>query len=136
MSSRRGFLKTSVLLGGIGLASGGIYYAKVLHPREMAEQLVYFLEYPDLAKATGREVLATDLALQFDSLDQVVDKILQNIDLSKSQLSEISQNDLLDSLHQRVRSDFENENIVLVGGWVLSETEALLCAIYTIITKR
>ncbi len=136
MSSRRGFLKASLLLGGVSLGGGGVYYATVLHTRTMAEQLVYFLEYPDLAKAVGRGVLTTDLALQFDSLDLLVDKILQNINISKTQLREITRIDLLESLHQRVRADFTNENIVLVDGWVLSETEALLCAIYAIITLR
>jgi hypothetical protein len=134
MSSRRGFLKAGILLGGASLAGGGTYYAKVLNTRVMAEQLVYFLEYPDLAREIGHGVMATDLALQFDSLSQVVNKILQNIGLSKAQLSEITRNDLLESLHLRVRADFMNETIVLVDGWLLSETEAFLCALYVIIT--
>jgi len=134
MSSRRGFLKAGILLGGASLAGGGTYYAKVLSTRAMAEQLVYFLEYPELARDIGQGVMATDLVLQFDSLSQVVNKILQNIGLSKAQLSEITRNDLLESLHLRVRADFKNENIVLVYGWALSETEALLCAVYAIIT--
>lgn len=134
MSSRRGFLKASIMLGGVGLVSGGTYYAKVLNPRAIAEQLVYFLEYPDLARKIGQGVMATDLALQFDSLNQVVNRILQNIGLSKARFSEITRNELLESLHLRVRADFKNEKIVLVDGWVLSETEALLCDLYAIIT--
>jgi hypothetical protein len=132
MSSRRGFLKASILLGGASLVGGGVYYAKVLETRKVAEQLVYFLDYPDLAKAIGRKVLETDPTLRNASLVQIVNKILQNID--KIQPGEFTRNDLLESLHQRVRADFRRESIVQVDGWILSETETLLCVLYAIIT--
>ena len=60
---------------------GGVYYTKVLQTRELAAQLVSFLDYSDLAEAIGRKVLKTDPALRNVSLARVVDKILQNIDI-------------------------------------------------------
>ena len=36
------------------------------------------------------------------------------------------------AFHERMRSDFECGRVVSVAGWVLSETEAKLCAIATL----
>lgn len=34
-------------------------------------------------------------------------------------------------MSQKIQTDFKNENTVVVNGWVLSETEALQCALFS-----
>ena len=36
---------------------------------------------------------------------------------------------LLQSLHERISQDFAEERIVIVDGWILSQTEARLCVL-------
>ncbi len=135
MSSRRGFLKAGLILGGAGLVGGGLYYKQVMHSRAMAELLVYFLDYPELARAVGRGLLESDPATQPVSLDQMTGMVLQRIDLSEAQLRDMTRSELLKRLQQQVHSDFVNEQIVLTNGWLLSRTEAYLCSLQAMISS-
>ena len=134
MNSRRGFLKTSVLLGGGALVGGGLFYSKLKHTRGMAGLLVSFLEYPQLALTVGQGVLKSDPTAYNISLEQMIDTLLQGINTSRDQLPEMPPEQLLDALHQRVRADFENEQIILVNGWLLSRTEAYLCSLLALLS--
>jgi hypothetical protein len=129
MNSRRGFLKAGLILGGASLVGGGLYYKQLMHSRARAEQLVYFLDYPDLAGVVGRDLLESDQALQPVSLEQMTGMVLQRINLSEAQLPGMTHSELLQRLQQQVHSDFVNEQIVLTNGWLLSRTEAYLCAL-------
>ncbi len=104
-----------------------------MHTRAIAEQLVYFLDYPEVAVTVGQGFLETDETLRANSLDQMIDKVLQSLDISKEQLPEITRSQLLEHMHRQVRSDFVNEQIVFVNGWLLSRTEARICAIQTLL---
>jgi hypothetical protein len=134
MNSRRGFLKTGLLLGSAGLVGGGLHYKQLMHSREMAEQLVYFLDYPELARRVGQGLLESDQALQAVSPDQMTGIILQRINMSEAQLPGMAPNELLKRLQQQVHSDFVNEQIVLTNGWLLSRTEAYLCLLQATIS--
>ena len=113
---------------------GGLYYKQLMHSRAMAEQLVYFLDYPELARAVGRGLLESDQAVQPVSLDQMTGMVLQRIKLSEAQLPGMTRSELLKRLQQQVHSDFVNEQIVLTNGWLLSRTEAYLCTLQAMIS--
>lgn len=133
MSSRRRFLKTSLALGGGALVGGGLWYKKTMHTRAIAKQLVYYLDYPEIAVAVGRSLLDADESLHNISLEQLINKLLQDIGTSKAQLPEITRNQLLEKLHRQVRTNFINEQIVLVNGWLLSRTDARVCSVLTLL---
>lgn len=133
MSSRRGFLKTGLVLSGTALVGGGLWYKKIMHTRAIAEQLVYFLDYPEIAVVVGQGLLDSDETLYNISLDEMIDRLLRDIGLNKEQLPEITHGQLLKILHRQVRTDFSDERIVLINGWVLSRTEAQLCSIQTLL---
>ncbi|MGY8913962.1 MAG: hypothetical protein ACKVJF_02615 [Flavobacteriales bacterium] len=40
--------------------------------------------------------------------------------------------DLMDILEQDVRKDYETGNTVILDGWILSETEAVQCALFSL----
>ena len=134
MSSRRGFLKASLILGGACLVGGGLYYKQLMHSRTVAGQLVYFLDYPELARVVGRGFLESDQDFQPVSLDKVTGMVLQHIELSEAQLPGITRSELLKRLQQQVHSDFVNEQIVLTNGWLLSRTEANLCSLQAMLS--
>ncbi len=129
MSSRRGFLKTGLLLGGTALVGGGGLYIKTKPVLEIAEQLVYFLDYPQVALSVGQGLLDTDPASHAISADQMIDNLLGGLEISREKLHGMTRAEMLERLHERVQSDFEEERIVLAKGWVLSRTEVQLCAL-------
>ena len=128
MSSRRGILKTGLLLGGSALV-GGELYIKTKPVLEIAEQLVYFLDYPEVALSVGQGLLDTDPASHAISADQMIDNLLESLEISREQLHGMARAEILERLHKQVRSDFEEERVVLDKGWILSRTEAQLCAL-------
>jgi len=134
MSSRRHFLKTGMVLGGASLVGGGLYYNKISHTRALAAQLVYFLDYPELALSVGQGLLQADKALSDISLDQLLGNVLKSINISREQLGNLTRSELLEALHQHVNDDFANEQIVLANGWLLSKTEANLCSLLAMIS--
>ncbi len=61
--------------------------------------------------------------------DTTLDEKLQDFLIDK----EIGENSELENiLEQEVKKDFETGNTVMLDGWILSETEALQCALYSI----
>ena len=129
MSSRRGILKTGLLLGGSALVGGEVLYIKTKPVLEIAEQLVYFLDYPEVALSVGQGLLDTDPASHAISADQMINNLLEGLEVSREQLHGMTNTEMLERLHKRVHSDFEKERVVLDKGWVLSRTEAQLCAL-------
>lgn len=129
MSSRRKLLKTGILIGGAALVGGGFYYRDYLDDRKLALLLTSFLDYPDLAQLTGKRLLESDASMNITSLDQSFNDLLISEETSRSKISKLTQDSLLQNLHQRIELDFVEENIVIVDGWILSLTEARLCVL-------
>ena len=46
--------------------------------------------------------------------------------------SKLSDQAITQSIETKIKTDFENKNTVIVDGWVLSETEARQCALFSI----
>ena len=108
-------------------------YIKTKPVLEIAEQLVYFLDYPEVALSVGQGLLDTDPASHAISPNQMIDNLLESLEISREQLHGMTRTELLERLHKRVHSDFEEERVVLDKGWVLSRTEAQLCALQTLL---
>ena len=83
MSSRRSLLKAGILVGGAVLVGGGFYYRRKVDGRELTILLASFLDYPDLAKSTGKRILESEVALNDHSLDMVIDDLLRLVGSSR-----------------------------------------------------
>jgi hypothetical protein len=129
MNSRRSFLKTGLVLGGTALAGTGLHIARKADARSIAEKLVQFLDEPDMAKSLGMALVTHDKSMRNMSINRIVDSLFLEIGISRNSVSDITQDSLLANLHTSARTDFIEENIVLIDGWILSRTEAYLCAL-------
>jgi len=129
MSSRRSLLKAGILVGGAALIGGGYYYRRKVDGRELAILLASFLDYPDLAESTGKRILESEAALNDRSFDLVIDDLLHSVGSGRRDVPEMMRKGLLQSLHERISLDFVEERIVIVDGWILSQTEARLCVL-------
>ncbi len=129
LKSRRSFLLAGIFTGGAVLIGAGLDYKYKPRSRIIARQLMSYLQTHHLANITGASLIAGDAYLQGLSLDQLIDMVLADANLSRSNFSLFKSYSQLDHFQHQVREDFSNENIVLVNGWVLSVTEAHLCAV-------
>jgi len=129
LKSRRKFLFAGLFTGGAVLIGAGLDYKYKPRSRIIARQLINYLQTHHLANITGASLIANDSSLQGLSLDQLIDKTLDNANLNRSDFSLFKSTSQLESFQHQVRLDFTNENIVLVNGWFLSVTEAHLCAL-------
>ena len=129
LKSRRKFLFAGLFTGGAVLIGAGLDYKYKPRSRIIARQLINYLQTHHLANITGASLIANDSSLQGLSLDQLIDKALDNANLNRSDFSLFKSTSQLESFQHQVRQDFTNENIVLVNGWFLSVTEAHLCAL-------
>jgi hypothetical protein len=62
--------------------------------------------------------------------DSVV-KLLMTKPDGKKIPAQVNDDELEQIIGQKIQTDFKNENIVVLNGWVLSETEALQCALFS-----
>ena len=129
LKSRRTFLFAGLFTGGAVLVGAGLNYKYKPRSRIIARQLMSYLQTHHLANITGASLIANDASLQGLSLDQLIDKVLADADLNRSDFSLFKSTSQLDHFQHQVRQDFTNERIVLVSGWFLSVTEAHLCAV-------
>ncbi len=129
LKSRRSFLKTGLVLSGTALVGVGLNFTFNPGSHFIARQLTSYLQYRHLANDIGGSLIRDNSALQELSLDQMVDLVLEDAGLNRSDISLFSLFDQLNTYRNQAREDFINENIIIVDGWVLSATEAHLCAL-------
>jgi hypothetical protein len=129
LKSRRKFLFAGLFTGGAVLIGAGLDYKYKPRSRIIARQLINYLQTHHLANITGASLIANDRSLQALSLDQLIDKALDDANLKRSDFSLFKSTSQLEHFQHQVRQDFTDENIVLVNGWFLSVTEAHLCAL-------
>jgi len=58
---------------------------------------------------------------------------LEDILIYKSDHKNLSKNDVINLISEKINQDFNNNNIVIIDGWVLSRTEAQQCALYSFV---
>lgn len=124
---RRKFL----LLGGVGGVGGALLGAPHLTWLRSAWQdgesslhgrLAALFHHPASARVIGRRYLQ-----QFP-LEMNVRSLLEGIGRT-DRLSTAGDRELTFALQQRIRQDFVEEKVVKLEGWILSVTEARLCAL-------
>ncbi len=129
LKSRRTFLITGIAAGSAAVIGVGLNHKYKPRSRIIAKQLVSYLQVHHLANIIGASLIAQDETLQGMNIDQLIDLVLDDAALSRGGIFEFKPAFQLETFHRQVRKDFIDENILLVNGWVLSATEAHMCAL-------
>jgi len=129
LKNRRVFLKTGLFITGAAVIGTGLNFTVRPETQYIARILTHYLDYPDLAIQLGKSILKNEPALAKLTIEQLTDLVLQDAGLKKEQLTYYSLLTNIGSYRKRVHKDFDMENIVHVDGWVISRTEAHLCAL-------
>ncbi|MDZ7773787.1 MAG: hypothetical protein U5K31_13765 [Balneolaceae bacterium] len=132
--SRRKFLL--ILLGTAGLSFAGGYYLRSSSLRETLERLEEGLDEEELLKnfsGIRQEMQHIGERVMNDPLKGYTrQQLVAELDasLASQQLSKRVMLDLDDKLKSRLRSDFEENRTFLVDNWILTQTEAKICALF------
>lgn len=124
--NRRTFLTGGIVLGG-SILMGRLLPRFWLRPP--ADRLVAFLQHQGSARRVGRAYLRT--APEEAGRRRLVTLIAADLPKGHRAL-QADDRDLQASILGAITADYEAENTVLVGGWVLSATEARLCALVAV----
>jgi hypothetical protein len=100
-------------------------------PVSLAERLAGLIAHRDSARAVGRAYL--DGVPEESSVSRLVDRIAADLPEGRRTVRDASEADLRQLLAASIRSDFEQDRIVEVDGWVLSPTEARLYALTALV---
>ncbi|HSH41473.1 MAG TPA: hypothetical protein VK973_05035 [Arenicellales bacterium] len=129
--SRRHVLKLAMYSSLVTMASGlstgcGLFTSDL---EIAAQRKIETLNHLPRAREIGEAYMAQAPKLREHSMEQLARKLLEMMDLDPGEISEDLLHSLEDRLRARVRQDFEDENVVILGRWMLSKTETLLCAL-------
>jgi hypothetical protein len=97
----------------------------------LSAKLTTALAHPESARAVGAEYLRQ--YPQEADAQLLLKRIVARFDGGYAALTRAHDSTLRTLIEQRVRQDFATEQIVKVQGWVLSATEARLCALMTLL---
>jgi hypothetical protein len=128
-TSRRGFLQTAL---GAGFAAAMLplrpwrALIELTTPR-LGLRLTELLEHRGSARVVGREYLRGTSGNP--SARDLVDAISSGLPGGREAASAASRSELQEMLAARVRKDFDEELTVNLRGWIVSRTEARLCAL-------
>jgi hypothetical protein len=129
--TRRAFLATAaVVTSGAAALVGRMQPWRALvaidPPAGAPERLVGLFTRTASAATIGRGYLATQPqpTSRHDLTRHVVAGLPAGLDVRRA-----SDHDLRAALAHRIQSDFATERVATVDGWILSETEARLCAL-------
>ncbi len=129
LKTSRAFLKAGILIGGAALVGTGIKFAANPDTQTIARLLTSHLAYPELAIQLGGSILKNDTQLATLTLDQMTNIVLNDAGFNREKVTYFSLLNNFDAYRRTVHEDFAIENILHVDGWVLSATEAHLCAL-------
>ena len=133
--SRRKFLLLSGGIAGFLAAATDLTWPSLLwqdQEKTLHSRLIALLHHANSARMIGQ------IYLQRYPQDADVRVLLKKVvaDTSSNSLSDgadwlrsASDRDLMDVLQRRIRQDFTEERVVKLHGWILSATEARLCAL-------
>ncbi len=127
--TRRRFLATVSAFGGFALVVKTRPWRAMVSfaPVSAAERLAGLLTHRDSARVVGSAFL--DHAPEEASVSHLVDRISAELPEGRQTVRDASNDELRALLAASVRSDFDEERVVNVDGWVLSPTEARLYAL-------
>ena len=99
-------------------------------PREVEKLLAIFPD-ADAARNVGRRYLHRNPS----TIPETFSSVLQCIDMDEVALGEISCTDLARAAEHAIRDDFDKGRTVDVDGWLLSTTEARVCALHALVDQ-
>jgi len=94
-----------------------------------ARRLIETLNHRGRAREIGEDYLVQMPDTMGRSPEHLTRELLVALDVDPEDISGETLNMLNESLRNRVRQDFVDENVVVLGKWMLSRTEALVCAL-------
>lgn len=132
--SRRNLLKlaacSSLMTTLSGLSAGcGLVKSDL---EKAAQRMIETLNHLDRAREIGEAYMAQAPDVRSLSPEQLTRKLLALLELDPGEISNTALNSVAERLQDRVRQDFVDEEVVTVGRWMFSRTEALLCALAAI----
>jgi hypothetical protein len=123
---RRQFFAFALTAGGALLAQAGL--PGWLRPgNALGARLVALFEHQDSARIVGLEYLKKNP--QEANVHLLQDRIIAGFTGGYTALAQASDSTIRKLIEERVRQDFETDQIVKLQGWILSATEARLCAL-------
>jgi hypothetical protein len=126
-TSRREFLYLLTAMLGT-TAAGGLGCALPRDSKATAEQLTDFVELREAWATIGRAYLDTDPA--DGTLDALTDRLMTDLDWGRvpGKLETLQQ-----GLVERIQTEFRDEEMERVEGWMLAPTEVRLCALIALL---
>ncbi|GEM_PF-3305195 len=130
--------RRAVLVGATALGATLTFAAPALYLRKSASSaekaILSLLHRPGSSRSVGWKVLRGEPKL----LEQgrLVNLLLAKLELDPTVLIGLQPQMLRQRIAERVRRDFADEHTIGVDGWVLSATEAWLCALVAAGGKR
>jgi hypothetical protein len=130
--TRRGFLSMTCAIVATGFTGLRDLFAANNESRNaLASKLVDVFQDKESAAAVGREYLRI-APVEADAL-KLIELICAGRQERYAELSHISMRKVRSILLHRQREDFDKGRVVNVQGWILSETEARLCALAALV---
>lgn len=129
--SRRAFLKcatSSTLVALLSALSIGCGFGK-LNVETIARRMIETLNHHHRARELGAALVSRVPELESQSYESLTRKLLATLEIELEEISHDTLESLDALLHDQVRRDFLEENVVIVEGFMLSRTEALLCSL-------
>ena len=127
--SRRKFLKHTGVFLVTGLATSGSNSLVSPDPHAIAMELIQMLHLRDQASRVGRSYLEADQSGDPASVDTLTRNLLASLGFDVDALGLVPVRKLRTAVAARVHMDYEQEHVAIVNDWLLSKTEARLCAI-------
>ena len=126
---RRAFLRGAGAATALGLAAPALaaFLAGCGRESALAQSLSGFFADPESARAVGREYL--ELSPDEADADTVLERLAGPQRREWEALAASDPDRLAQALRLQHRSDFAHERVVAIRGWILSVTEARLCAL-------
>lgn len=128
--NRRFFLNILLTVGSLavpGLANASSAHATNDRVTELAVKLLSGFDSLESARKIGREYLK--IAPAEADINTLVAHIIDMIDYKNQSFLSSSAAKIQHLLRKKSSSDFHCERVVSIQGWVLSKTEARLCAL-------
>jgi hypothetical protein len=99
-----------------------------------AARLAGLLSHRESARSLGRAALRALPGRP--AAPELAAAVLSAVPGGAARLAALSDDEVRGALAARVRADFDEEETVQLGGWVLSRTEARLCALAALADRR
>ncbi|MEE9562008.1 MAG: hypothetical protein V3W50_02945 [Thermoanaerobaculia bacterium] len=128
-TSRREFLYLLTAMLGTS-AAGGLGCALPRDSKATAGELTDFIELREAWATIGRVYLETDPA--DGSLDALTDRLMSDLDWGRvpAKLETLQQ-----GLVERIQTEFRDDEMERVEGWMLAPTEVRLCALIALLQE-